>query len=253
MLLESAPTSVFSYCFAAVNLCKQNNGGCHKNGKCTQIGVKVFCSCQKGYKGDGYVCLPINLCADGYNGGCHEHAICTMTGPVSLIGNPHFKPKLIPFEDQKESFHWLQQELDLTPYLSNNSHFQIHHSDASIPTYFPRNFKFSEINTNYIYIINKNAQSGNWGEFFTRKQGQINLEPSHGSQGLLQWPLQRQEQQGSSGNKGSATKDVAVAAGWGERVQEQWPSSPLMAIPSEGKGPPILWRASLPPVAWQVS
>ncbi|XP_019370885.1 PREDICTED: stabilin-2 isoform X2 [Gavialis gangeticus] len=65
----------------AVNLCKQNNGGCHKNGKCTQIGVKVFCSCQKGYKGDGYMCLPINPCADGYNGGCHEHAICTMTGP----------------------------------------------------------------------------------------------------------------------------------------------------------------------------
>uniref|UniRef100_A0A8C3XJ35 Stabilin 2 n=1 Tax=Chelydra serpentina TaxID=8475 RepID=A0A8C3XJ35_CHESE len=65
----------------AVNLCKQNNGGCHQNSKCTQTGVKVLCSCQKGYTGDGRTCLPINPCADGLNGGCHEHAICTMTGP----------------------------------------------------------------------------------------------------------------------------------------------------------------------------
>ncbi|EMP23972.1 Stabilin-2 [Chelonia mydas] len=65
----------------AVNLCKQNNGGCHQNSKCTQTGVKVLCSCQKGYTGDGHTCLPINPCADGLNGGCHEHALCTMTGP----------------------------------------------------------------------------------------------------------------------------------------------------------------------------
>uniref|UniRef100_H0ZLX1 Stabilin 2 n=1 Tax=Taeniopygia guttata TaxID=59729 RepID=H0ZLX1_TAEGU len=65
----------------AAELCKQNNGGCHKAADCTQHGVKVFCSCQKGYKGDGFTCLPINPCADGFNGGCHEHAICTVTGP----------------------------------------------------------------------------------------------------------------------------------------------------------------------------
>uniref|UniRef100_A0A8B9D5B9 Stabilin 2 n=1 Tax=Anser cygnoides TaxID=8845 RepID=A0A8B9D5B9_ANSCY len=65
----------------AADLCKQNNGGCHKAAECTQLGVKVFCSCQKGYKGDGFTCLPINPCADGFNGGCHEHAICTVTGP----------------------------------------------------------------------------------------------------------------------------------------------------------------------------
>uniref|UniRef100_A0A674K483 Stabilin 2 n=1 Tax=Terrapene triunguis TaxID=2587831 RepID=A0A674K483_9SAUR len=65
----------------AVNLCKQNNGGCHQNAKCTQTGVTVLCSCQKGYTGDGRTCLPINPCADGLNGGCHEHAICIMTGP----------------------------------------------------------------------------------------------------------------------------------------------------------------------------
>uniref|UniRef100_A0A8C3TSH7 Stabilin 2 n=1 Tax=Catharus ustulatus TaxID=91951 RepID=A0A8C3TSH7_CATUS len=65
----------------AAELCKQNNGGCHKAAECTQHGVKVFCICQKGYKGDGFTCLPINPCADGFNGGCHEHAICTVVGP----------------------------------------------------------------------------------------------------------------------------------------------------------------------------
>uniref|UniRef100_A0A672US94 Stabilin 2 n=1 Tax=Strigops habroptila TaxID=2489341 RepID=A0A672US94_STRHB len=65
----------------AADLCKQNNGGCHKMAECTQHGVQVFCSCQKGYKGDGFACLPINPCADGFNGGCHEHAICTVIGP----------------------------------------------------------------------------------------------------------------------------------------------------------------------------
>uniref|UniRef100_A0A803VDB2 Stabilin 2 n=1 Tax=Ficedula albicollis TaxID=59894 RepID=A0A803VDB2_FICAL len=65
----------------AAELCKQNNGGCHKAAECRQHGVKVFCSCQKGYKGDGFACLPINPCADGFNGGCHEHAICTVVGP----------------------------------------------------------------------------------------------------------------------------------------------------------------------------
>ncbi|XP_042746083.1 stabilin-2 [Lagopus leucura] len=65
----------------AADLCKQNNGGCHKAANCTQIGVKIFCNCQKGYKGDGFTCLPINPCADGFNGGCHEHAICTVIGP----------------------------------------------------------------------------------------------------------------------------------------------------------------------------
>lgn len=65
----------------AIDLCKQNNGGCAASSKCTQRGVTVTCSCKKGFKGDGYVCIAINPCADGLSGGCHEHAICTMTGP----------------------------------------------------------------------------------------------------------------------------------------------------------------------------
>lgn len=81
--LKADFTDVLSFLCTAEDLCKQNNGGCHKAAECTQLGVKVFCSCQKGYKGDGFTCLPINPCADGFNGGCHEHAICTVTGPVS--------------------------------------------------------------------------------------------------------------------------------------------------------------------------
>ncbi|KAJ6658971.1 hypothetical protein lerEdw1_019608 [Lerista edwardsae] len=63
------------------DLCKKNNGGCHKNARCTQSGVQVNCTCQKGYSGDGHTCIAINPCTDGFNGGCHEHAICTKTGP----------------------------------------------------------------------------------------------------------------------------------------------------------------------------
>ncbi|XP_053114317.1 stabilin-2 isoform X2 [Hemicordylus capensis] len=65
----------------AEDLCKKNNGGCHKHATCTQSGVKVNCTCQIGYQGDGHSCIAINPCTDGFNGGCHEHATCTMTGP----------------------------------------------------------------------------------------------------------------------------------------------------------------------------
>lgn len=68
---------------AAVDFCKQNNGGCAKAAKCSQQGTQVSCSCKKGYQGDGYSCTEIDPCADGVNGGCHEHATCRMTGPVS--------------------------------------------------------------------------------------------------------------------------------------------------------------------------
>uniref|UniRef100_A0A8D0G4I7 Stabilin 2 n=1 Tax=Sphenodon punctatus TaxID=8508 RepID=A0A8D0G4I7_SPHPU len=64
-----------------VDLCSQNNGGCHQHARCSQYGVKTNCTCNKGYKGDGHTCVAINPCADGLNGGCHEHAICTMTAP----------------------------------------------------------------------------------------------------------------------------------------------------------------------------
>lgn len=111
--LKANFTHAFSFPCTAADLCKQNNGGCHKAANCTQLGVKIFCNCQKGYKGDGFTCLPINPCADGFNGGCHEHAICTVIGPVSwmiwvFIG----KSETLPPSANKFS------QLDHTLYLS---------------------------------------------------------------------------------------------------------------------------------------
>lgn len=67
---------------AVIDLCKQQNGGCARGAKCVQKGVKVTCTCPTGHQGDGFVCTPINLCANDDGGGCHEHATCTMTDPV---------------------------------------------------------------------------------------------------------------------------------------------------------------------------
>lgn len=68
---------------AAIDMCSQDNGGCATHATCTQLGVNVSCTCAAGYWGDGYVCEPIDRCADGRNGDCSEHAHCISTGPVS--------------------------------------------------------------------------------------------------------------------------------------------------------------------------
>lgn len=68
---------------AAIDMCSQDNGGCATHAACTQLGVNVSCTCAAGYWGDGYVCEPIDRCADGRNGDCSEHAHCISTGPVS--------------------------------------------------------------------------------------------------------------------------------------------------------------------------
>lgn len=64
-----------------INQCSTYNGGCNIHAKCSQFGIKVSCECFPEYEGDGYVCTPINLCANGENGGCSEHATCIYTGP----------------------------------------------------------------------------------------------------------------------------------------------------------------------------
>lgn len=68
---------------SVMDMCQVWNGGCSKDAKCSQKGEKVNCTCLKGFSGDGYVCVPEDICVKDENGGCHEHAICTMTGPVS--------------------------------------------------------------------------------------------------------------------------------------------------------------------------
>lgn len=68
---------------AVIDMCSENNGGCAGHAQCSQTGVNVSCACGPGYSGDGYICEPIDRCADGRNGDCSEHALCISTGPVS--------------------------------------------------------------------------------------------------------------------------------------------------------------------------
>ncbi|OXB72361.1 UNVERIFIED_CONTAM: hypothetical protein H355_005430 [Colinus virginianus] len=77
---NSAPVTV-TLLHAAIDMCSRDNGGCATHAACTQLGVNVSCTCTAGYWGDGYVCEPIDRCADGRNGDCSEHAHCISTGP----------------------------------------------------------------------------------------------------------------------------------------------------------------------------
>lgn len=73
---------------AVIDMCSQDNGGCARHAQCSQTGVNVSCACAPGYSGDGYICEPIDRCADGRNGDCSEHALCISTGPVSVTPGP---------------------------------------------------------------------------------------------------------------------------------------------------------------------
>ncbi|XP_029103611.1 stabilin-1 isoform X2 [Scleropages formosus] len=69
----------------ALDLCGDDNGGCHPRASCTQTGVHVTCSCPPGYAGDGYSCSPINRCVQEENGGCSSFATCLFTGPNESV------------------------------------------------------------------------------------------------------------------------------------------------------------------------
>uniref|UniRef100_A0A8C0H5Q2 Stabilin 1 n=1 Tax=Chelonoidis abingdonii TaxID=106734 RepID=A0A8C0H5Q2_CHEAB len=53
---------------------------CHRNAVCS-LNNTARCICADGYEGDGFSCLPIDLCRKPERGGCSENAICTSTGP----------------------------------------------------------------------------------------------------------------------------------------------------------------------------
>uniref|UniRef100_A0A8C3P8H3 Stabilin 1 n=1 Tax=Chrysemys picta bellii TaxID=8478 RepID=A0A8C3P8H3_CHRPI len=53
---------------------------CHRNAVCS-LNNTARCICTDGYEGDGFSCLPIDLCRKPERGGCSENAICTSTGP----------------------------------------------------------------------------------------------------------------------------------------------------------------------------
>ncbi|KXJ30129.1 Stabilin-2 [Exaiptasia diaphana] len=66
---------------SAIDLCQANNGGCHENATCANIGPgKRNCFCNDGYHGDGITCIPDNPCTVD-NGGCSLRATCERTGP----------------------------------------------------------------------------------------------------------------------------------------------------------------------------
>lgn len=39
------------------------------------------CTCNKGWSGDGRVCMAINECELDVRGGCHADALCSYVGP----------------------------------------------------------------------------------------------------------------------------------------------------------------------------
>lgn len=61
--------------------CNVDNGGCHVFAVCHKSAVdRVTCSCKPGYRGDGYYCQMIDVCATN-NGGCSVNATCFFVAP----------------------------------------------------------------------------------------------------------------------------------------------------------------------------
>uniref|UniRef100_H2ZNA7 Stabilin 2 n=1 Tax=Ciona savignyi TaxID=51511 RepID=H2ZNA7_CIOSA len=64
------------------DLCKTTpNGGCSPHASCTQNLLKVTCTCNFPYVGDGYICEGYDPCTDSARQMCHFHARCTYIGP----------------------------------------------------------------------------------------------------------------------------------------------------------------------------
>lgn len=101
---------------AVIDMCSQDNGGCARRAQCSQTGVNVSCSCDPGYSGDGFICEPIDRCADGRNGDCSEHARCISTGPVS---GPRAGTSLC--WEHGTAWHSLGQPGTVSPYCSPSS------------------------------------------------------------------------------------------------------------------------------------
>ncbi|XP_074862088.1 stabilin-1 isoform X2 [Carettochelys insculpta] len=61
---------------------------CHRNAVCS-LNNTARCICTDGYEGDGFSCLPIDLCGKPERGGCSKNAICTSTGPGTATCQCH--------------------------------------------------------------------------------------------------------------------------------------------------------------------
>ncbi|XP_062584614.1 stabilin-2-like [Saccostrea cucullata] len=70
------------FSFTAVDVCAKGKHECSENATCTFLGPSKYnCSCLEGFRGDGYVCTPIDPCRDFYGGCNFTTSICTYRSP----------------------------------------------------------------------------------------------------------------------------------------------------------------------------
>jgi len=73
--------------FAAINRCASADPPCHQNAECAVTGPAEFeCRCQRGYRGDGFVCVAIDPCQVDAGGCPVESTSCVYLGPAQ-VGN----------------------------------------------------------------------------------------------------------------------------------------------------------------------
>jgi hypothetical protein len=64
----------------AINPCLKNV--CHPHASCSYLGPnRHSCVCQKGYQGDGQVCLPVDPCQTSYGNCPTKSTVCRYDGP----------------------------------------------------------------------------------------------------------------------------------------------------------------------------
>ena len=88
----SFPSVTLTFSSLAVDLCANGKHKCNENATCTFSGPSMYnCSCLEGFRGDGFVCDPIDPCRDFYGGCNFTTSICTYKSPgkVSQISSNH--------------------------------------------------------------------------------------------------------------------------------------------------------------------
>ncbi|KAL0610969.1 Stabilin-2, partial [Plecturocebus cupreus] len=75
----------------AINPCLQKI--CHPHAHCTYLGPnRHSCTCQKGYYGDGQVCLPVDPCQKNFGNCPTNSTVCKYDGPgQSLVLSPRLE------------------------------------------------------------------------------------------------------------------------------------------------------------------
>lgn len=72
----------YSISILAVDMCENGKHKCSQNASCIFTGPAQYnCSCLEGFRGDGYVCTPIDPCQEMYGGCNFTTSICTYRSP----------------------------------------------------------------------------------------------------------------------------------------------------------------------------